>query len=129
MDIMVPSTRLFFWYNFGDMPYLNQNYPIIDLKKPVEVDYNIDDQKFNLNLDSLNIVEGTALTTENIIDSETYEINIKKKPREPYPEFHYTKNIKKFVWTFQISLFKDYKADNEALLKKCFEFDWACCDR
>lgn len=28
-------------------------------------------------------------------------------------------------WTFPISLFKDYKIENEAMINDCFEFDWS----
>jgi len=27
-------------------------------------------------------------------------------------------------WTFPISVFKDYKIDNEEVIRRCFEFDW-----
>jgi hypothetical protein len=30
-------------------------------------------------------------------------------------------------WSIPISIFKDYKVDNDALLHKCFEYDWSCC--
>lgn len=31
------------------------------------------------------------------------------------------------MWTFPISIwFKDFKFENEELLRKCFEKDWAC---
>lgn len=29
-------------------------------------------------------------------------------------------------WSIEISLFRDYKADDEEILKACFEFDWSC---
>ena len=32
----------------------------------------------------------------------------------------------KTPWSFERSIFKDYKADNEELLRECFEFDWSC---
>ncbi len=28
-------------------------------------------------------------------------------------------------WTFPISIFKDYRIENEELLMECFEFDWS----
>ena len=32
---------------------------------------------------------------------------------------------KRAVWRFEDSLFAGYQADNEALMARCFEFDWA----
>jgi hypothetical protein len=29
-------------------------------------------------------------------------------------------------WTFPISLFKEYKPENDFVVKECFEFDWSC---
>jgi hypothetical protein len=43
------------------------------------------------------------------------------------PLFAVTKVLTKFVrprWTFEKSIFKDWKADTEATLTKCFEADW-----
>ncbi|KAL4450444.1 hypothetical protein ABPG74_019342, partial [Tetrahymena malaccensis] len=30
------------------------------------------------------------------------------------------------MWDFQQSLFKDFRMEDESLMKKCFEFDWEC---
>ncbi|KAL4486412.1 hypothetical protein ABPG72_007198 [Tetrahymena utriculariae] len=30
------------------------------------------------------------------------------------------------MWDFQQSLFKDFRLEDESLMKKCFEFDWEC---
>lgn len=92
------------------MPYVNNNFPVFELKNTENLDFKIDDQEFNFESDNLNMLEGSAIA-QQIIDPETYEVFIKKKPRTPYPEFHFAKNVKKFVWSFPISLFKDYKQD------------------
>lgn len=46
----------------------------------------------------------------------------------PRPEPYIAKEIErpKTPWTFPISLFAQYKLDNEELLNNCFDFDWRC---
>ena len=46
------------------------------------------------------------------------------RPREVPKEYVQIKQINKKQWCIEISLFKDYKFDNEDLLRKCFEYDW-----
>ena len=33
----------------------------------------------------------------------------------------------KTPWDFSKSVFKDYIPDNDVILAKCFEYDWALC--
>ena len=42
--------------------------------------------------------------------------------RRPHSTLRYIKP----PWTIKVSLFKDYRPDNEALDSKCFEIDWEC---
>lgn len=68
------------------------------------------------------MIEASSIS-DHIIDPETYQIRIQKKPREKYPIYKYPKNVKQFIWGFPISLFKDYKNDNEVffhIIKKGF---------
>lgn len=46
-------------------------------------------------------------------------------PRTPRKVFKPLKRKKtKEIWSFEISLFKDYQVDTPQLLDNCFEFDW-----
>ena len=48
-------------------------------------------------------------------------------PRMDDGKFERDHGITKPPWSIPISIFKDYRIDTEALLNKCFEYDWSCC--
>lgn len=43
----------------------------------------------------------------------------------PSPKFLGDRSKLRTPWNWSLSVFKHFKADNEALLNKCFELDWS----
>lgn len=66
---------------------------------------------------------------EALIDPEDYVKNTELKPR--IADRVYLCPPKEAIgdipWSFENSIFRSYKRDEEELLNKCFEFDWECC--
>jgi hypothetical protein len=76
--------------------------------------------------------EITVLTVNETRTKGTRVCDIKKdpldsEPRWPSKIYELPPDVRpKTPWGLPISLFKDYKFDNEAHLADCFEFDWSC---
>lgn len=128
---MVPNTRLFFFFTVNEMACVSEDYMIIGLEDEEKVRFKFkedDELETQFLLSSMNIFE-TNLTTEDIIDPDTYEPRIQCVPREPRPQYKMnkvkTRITRKEKWNVNMSLFKDWRIENEELLKKCFETDWA----
>ena len=61
------------------------------------------------------------------MDHKKYTPNITLIPRTRDPIYVPPEAIEeKIPWKFGISLFAQFNLDSEALLGKCFEFDWNC---
>ena len=52
--------------------------------------------------------------------------SLRYKPRTKPKVYTPDAVVLKRIWSIPISLFKDYKSDNEYILNKCFELDWSC---
>ena len=57
--------------------------------------------------------------------TDTYLEDLTVLPRPPPKKIHGLRR-EKTAWDIKKSVFKDYVADNELILSKCFEFDWNC---
>lgn len=57
-----------------------------------------------------------------------YNAEISCSPREKDKVYIPAKKKKlKKIWTFPISLFKDWRKDDQEILNSCFEADWNNC--
>lgn len=66
-------------------------------------------------------------TNCEVIEKEEYKPRIQTLPRTKEKIYVPPKDkVSKRQWSLPISIFKDWKKDDETLLNKCFEFDWAC---
>ena len=64
-----------------------------------------------------------VIQTRELI-TKTYLEDLTVLPRAP-PRKVKGLQRSKTPWDFNKSVFKDYLADNEAILNKCFEYDWS----
>lgn len=128
VKLMVPNTRLFFFFTVNYMAITSNDYMSVFQEQPEHVNYEINDKKYMFLLQSINLFE-TNQDCNEIITPE-YKINVETKPRVPRPVYRVHKpivfetKVERPRWHFKISLFKDYRSDNDDLLKKCFDFDF-----
>lgn len=63
---------------------------------------------------------------QKLFNQHNYSPNFDIKPRF-FESINYLvpKEYIKIPWTFENSIFKDYRKDDEELLDKCFEKDWS----
>jgi len=62
-----------------------------------------------------------------VIEKEDYRPRIDTLPRTREKTYVAPKDkVSKREWSLSISIFRDWKKDDETLLNKCFEFDWGC---
>jgi hypothetical protein len=68
-----------------------------------------------------NVIEN-IIQTKKVYSKQNID-DFLARPR-PSPKMLGNKFKHKTVWDFHLSIFRDYKPDNKALLLKCFDFDW-----
>jgi hypothetical protein len=129
VKLMVPNTRLFFFFTVNNMATTSEDYQSIYLEQPEHVSYRIVEQKYVFLLQDLNLFE-TNLATDDIISDTDYSVRIESIPRRPRAAYRVAKEkslrVTRQRWNVKMSVFKDYKPDHPALINKCFEVDWAC---
>jgi hypothetical protein len=85
----------------------------------------VEDKLLNINIHEVNKIN---VTTNHDIVNEFFQIAIEHCfPRMKDGKFDKIITKVKPPWSIPISIFKDYRVDNESALNKCFEYDWSCC--
>ena len=65
---------------------------------------------------------------KKVIEDEEYKYLPTILPRTPEKVYiPPTDKVAKRIWTFPISIFRDWKRDDESMINKCFEQDWSNC--
>lgn len=83
----------------------------------------VKDQRSSFKLKKLNYLE-VEQNPMPLINKVTYEIQIKHcQPRAPRPVEIIQKKAD-IIWSIPLSIFKDYNTETDAMVIKCFEFDW-----
>ena len=110
------------------MATVSSDYQNIFLEQPEHVHYTIVEQEYTFLLQNINLFE-TNMESVDIIDGDTYDIRIDTIPRKRRPQYAVAKEKTRITrprWAWKISLFKDWRADNDTLIAQCFETDWEC---
>lgn len=121
----VPAGNLKFFFSQQTIPMISKSYLKIHLKRPIEIEATFwEGFTKTLNVEDFNQIsaKGLGCTLKNPISIQ---------PRIPYSYLPPNIARPKTPWSIPISLFKDYKFDNDViytqdLFRKCFEFDWKC---
>lgn len=115
VKLMVPNTRLFFFFTVNNCYAISKEYMSIWLDQPENAQFKIIEKKYQFMLQTLNVFE-TNLKSDDVLNCKTYEPNITCLPRSRRPEF-YVNVVKTVVakpkWSYNISLFKDFKPESE----------------
>lgn len=119
---VVPPGKVNFFFSV-DMSFVKSpDFIIQKLQSPVEKDIifwgNIKVMLFISNLNQIE-AQGIVCSNKNVFQTE---------PRTPKLEYiPPPTEMEKIPWSIPVSLFKDYRLDDDHLLNECFEFDWKHC--
>lgn len=119
---MCPPGRVDYFYTIGTEPSLANDkrkriLPRV-LVKDIELYANCTVEVKLSQINTLHNIKGMDL-----LQVENKPQTLPRNPRRAYLPLYVTK---KRQWSIPISVFKDYKFDNDEHLAKCFEFDWSC---
>jgi hypothetical protein len=123
----VPPGPLQFFFSHPTDATVSLSYPQHHPKRPLELSVRFwEGLTKTMTIETINLISASGPVCElgNPFDTQ---------PRTP-PFPYLPPNIarSKTPWSIPISLFKDYKFDNDVSARqdtfnKCFEFDWKCC--
>jgi hypothetical protein len=125
--MMVPNTRLFFFFTVNNENHVSDEYMNIFLEQPEIVKFAICEQDYMFLLQGLNLYE-SGIESDDVISPSNYFPNVKTIPRRTRPVYRPPKIAsQKDIrprWIFGKSLFKDWRVDDDTFLNRCFEADW-----
>ncbi|CAG9323140.1 unnamed protein product [Blepharisma stoltei] len=114
---MCPPGRFYYFYTHNSQIKNNPNQRVTEL--PCDYSREIElypGCKIQVDICDANVKDNQK--GPNLLSLE----ETSPKPRVPRRKF--VPLVVKRAWGIPISIFKDYKFDDEELLRKCFEFDW-----
>ena len=116
----VPPGERNFFFSVGMNFMKSQDYLKKKLPENIEKEINFwESTKIHLQITNLNLSDAHGLVC-NMKDP------FKTKPRTPKLSYIPPPvEMEKIPWSISVSLFKDYKQDDDLLLTDCFDFDWA----
>lgn len=120
---MVPPGYISYFYSSQEEPcvaedQLRRCYPLKGIRK-VKI---VDEMEF-VEMNEINYIN---IAVNKRIIGKYYEPQVQVLPRSRDLVYIPPKRKKqKKVWTFPISLFKDWRKDDEELVGRCFEADWS----
>lgn len=119
---VVPPGKVNFFFSVNLNFVKSQDFRIKKLPAPIEKNiYFWGDINVRLFISNLNQIDAQGFICNSKDPFRT-------EPRTPKLEYvPPPTEMEKIPWSIPISLFKDYKIDDEDLLNECFEFDWKHC--
>ena len=108
---MVPPGDLKFYFSINDVKMVSSSVKVIESDEIVET----------ICVPKTNIIENIIQKDQLI--TKTYLTDLKAIPR---PARRKQRPRPKSPWDVSKSVFKTYQDDTDALLTRCFEFDWNC---
>lgn len=121
---LVPPGPLKFFYTIGDVQITSEEYSKSDYHDSYLQHVRFGKKLLNLQVESHNSLQFPY--NESVIGS-FYMPTVSTQPRTRDERYRPPKEQKKKrQWSFPISIFKDWKQENEELTRKCFETDWNC---
>jgi len=115
----VPPGLVKFFYSHNGSPMKSLEHKIIQLETPIQRQV----QFWSGFIETVKMHSINVFPAKGHICNKDHDFDV--KPRIPGlvyvpPE----QELERIPWSIPISLFKDYKFDDENLLNDCFEFDW-----
>lgn len=117
---MCPPGEINFFYSINGKAFVWDGKKKIDLPNEMSTDQLGQLRKLSIEVPKVNYLKGIIENQEYITDP--YVTSMLCVPR-PVPEDAIDIVL---PWNFKNSVFAPYKPDNDAILNKCFEFDWCC---
>jgi len=112
---MVPPGDLKFFFTCNTEPIKSNTYKSKTLKIPLKKQ-----------LDFWGKSEVLSILSVNSLKVPESQGSYETKPRIPGLKYEIAEEeLERIEWSIGISLFKDYKFDNDKLTQECFEFDWS----
>lgn len=116
---MCPPGKFYYAFTHDGELKLNPKDLVQMLPEPIECEFQVyEGKKVFLKLNEVNVIESNPKGKDYL--ALPGELGL--EPRHPRKK-HMQAN-KKHEWGIPVSIFKDYKFDNDELLGKCFEYDW-----
>lgn len=124
LNLMIPTGLTKFLFTVNDQQTVALDQP--QCAHGHAIKFNLLGAPVNMPMDKLNFSKKAKHF--RVIDTTEFKPLVSVLPRTPDPVYIPPKLKKqKRIWSFPISIwFKDFKFENEDLLRRCFEKDWAC---
>ncbi|CAD8171615.1 unnamed protein product [Paramecium pentaurelia] len=124
LTLMIPTNTTQYIYTMTDTQLIANDQSSIPYGHQLKINYN--NNYITVLMENINYVKKDKHFL--IFDQVEFKPQINVLPRTPDPVYIPPKLKKqKRIWTFPISIWaKDFKFENEDLLKKCFEKDFTC---
>ena len=120
---MCPPGKLYYAYTLDGNLKLNPKEITQKLPEVIEKEFDVyTGKKVSLKINEVNVVESNP-KGKDMLALQDDLLALPRMPRKKY----LPAEKKKKEWGIPVSIFKDYKFDDDNLIGKCFEYDWARC--
>lgn len=119
---MCPPGKFYYVFTLDGELNVNPKHLTQILPEYIEKDFQVYEGKNStIKINEVNVKESNP-KGRNLLDFTQKNSVL---PRIPRKKFLKLENKKQ--WGIPVSIFKDYRFDNEELIGKCFEYDWSKC--